>query len=85
MDEIKALLEREVRRYNTPAFIDDDPVQFPRLYSDKRDIEIASLLTSTIAWGKRTMICRNASRMMQIMEHRPYEYCLLYTSPSPRD
>lgn len=76
MDEIKALLEREVRRYNTPAFIDDDPVQFPRLYSDKRDIEIASLLTSTIAWGKRTMICRNASRMMQIMEHRPYEYVM---------
>ena len=76
MDEIKALLEREVRRYNTPAFIDDDPVQFPRLYSDKRDIEIASLLTSTIAWGKRTMICRNASRMMQIMEHSPYEYVM---------
>lgn len=76
MDEIKALLEREVRRYNTPAFIDDDPVQFPRLYSDKRDIEIASLLTSTIAWGKRTMICRNASRMMQIMEHHPYEYVM---------
>lgn len=76
MDDIKELLDREVARYNRPEFIEDDPVQFPHLYKDKRDIEIASLLVSTIAWGKRPMICRNASRMMALMEHRPYDYVM---------
>lgn len=74
--DIHALLEQEVRRYNTPAFIDDDPVQFPRLYSDKRDIEIASLLVSTIAWGKREMILRDASRMLLSMDHQPYNFVI---------
>lgn len=75
-DELKMLLEREVLRYNCPEFIDDDPVQFPRLYTDKRDIEIASLLVSTIAWGNRTMICRSASRMLDLLEHQPYHYMM---------
>lgn len=75
-DELKMLLDREVMRYNCPEFIDDDPVQFPRLYTDKRDIEIASLLVSTIAWGNRTMICRSASRMLDLLEHQPYHYMM---------
>lgn len=74
--DLKALLESEVRRYNTPEFITDDPVQFPRLYSDPRDIEITSLIVSTIAWGNRTMICRNASRMLAMMDHQPYRYVM---------
>lgn len=75
-DELKLLLDREVVRYNCPEFIEDDPVQFPRLYTDKRDIEIASLLVSTIAWGNRTMICRSASRMLDLLEHQPYHYMM---------
>lgn len=76
MDELKAYLDCEVLKYNTPEFIEEDPVQFPRLYTDKRDIEIASLLTSTIAWGNRTMICRDASRLMAMLEHQPYRYVM---------
>lgn len=75
-DDLKTLLDREVLRYNRPEFIDDDPVQFPRLYTDKRDIEIAALLVSTIAWGNRTMICRDASRMLAMLGHQPYRYMM---------
>lgn len=74
--DLKTLLDREVLRYNCPEFIDDDPVQFPRLYSDKRDIEIAALLVSTIAWGNRTMICRSAARMLDLLGHQPYHFMM---------
>ncbi len=76
MLEIKELLDEEVRRYNRPEFVEADPVQFPRMFKDKRDIEIAALLASTIAWGNRTMICRSASKMFGLMDWQPYNYVM---------
>lgn len=75
-DEIIGLLDSEAARYNTPEFIAADPVQFPRRFADKRDVEIASLLVSTIAWGNRTMICRSAERMLALMDQQPYNYVM---------
>lgn len=68
------MLEEEAARINSPAFIKDDPVQFPRRFTDLRDIEITALLSAMIAWGKRTMICRDAERLLQLMNHEPYLY-----------
>ncbi len=76
MLDIKELLDAEVMRFNRPEFIDEDPVQFAHAFKDKRDIEIASLLVSTIAWGKRQMICRNAQRMLSLMDWQPYAYVM---------
>lgn len=74
--ELKELLDTESQRINHPDFISEDPVQFPRRFSDKRDIEIVALLASTIAWGKRSMICRNAERMLGLMDNQPYKYVM---------
>ena len=59
--DLKELLDAEAMRINNPDFIAEDPVQFPRRFSEKRDIEIAALLSSTIAWGKRSMIFLDGS------------------------
>lgn len=75
-DEIKDLLDSAVHRINRPEFIDADPVQFPRLYTDVADIEITALLAATIAWGRRPMILRNASRIMALMGHQPLKFML---------
>lgn len=75
-DDLAILLNEEAARYNTPEFIVDDPVQFPRRFTDKRDIEIVSLLVSTIAWGRRPMICRNAEKMLQLMDYQPHAYLM---------
>ena len=72
--DITSLLEEEARRINNPGFIDSDPVQFPRLFSDPRDIEIAALLSAIIAWGNRKMICRDADRLLTLMDRAPYRY-----------
>lgn len=68
------LLEDETARINSPAFIDSDPVQFPRRFSELRDIEIVSFLSAMIAWGNRKMICRDAEKLLDIMNHEPYLY-----------
>lgn len=72
--EIIQLLDDEAHRINSPAFIANDPVQFPRRFSRLQDIETAALLSATIAWGNRKMICRDAERMLSLMDHQPYNY-----------
>ncbi|MDR1047165.1 MAG: DUF2400 domain-containing protein, partial [Treponema sp.] len=39
--KLKTLLDTWTLRINTPAFIENDPVRFPRRYRRKKDIEIA--------------------------------------------
>ena len=75
-NDLKDLLDSEAARINSPGFISEDPVQFPRRFEDVRDIEIVSLLTSSIAWGNRRMICRDCDRMLALMGHHPYAYMM---------
>ena len=74
--ELRDLLDSEARRINNPSFIELDPVQFPRRFDDLRDIEIASLLCASIAWGNRKMICRDCDRMLALMGCDPYNYVM---------
>lgn len=74
--EIREMLDREGARINSPEFIDNDPVQFPRQYDAQQDIELAALLSATIAWGNRKMICANCAKMLRLMEGRPYHFVM---------
>lgn len=74
--EIADILEEEALIINNPDFIAEDPVQFPRRFSSLQDIEIVSLLAATIAWGKRSMICADAEKMLNLMGHDPYKYIM---------
>lgn len=76
IDDMREFLEREAALINRPEFISDDPVQFPRRFESLADIEIVALLSSAIAWGNRKMICRDADRMLALMEHQPYRYMM---------
>ncbi|MDE6397230.1 MAG: TIGR02757 family protein [Muribaculaceae bacterium] len=73
-NDLKLLLDSEAAAINNPSFIDDDPVRFPRRFEDIRDIEICALLVSAIAWGKRSMILRDAEKMLTLMDHSPYHF-----------
>jgi uncharacterized protein (TIGR02757 family) len=74
--ELKEFLDEKVELYNRPAFIESDPISIPHQYSKKQDIEIAGFLAATIAWGNRKMILRNANRMMELLDHSPYEFIM---------
>ncbi len=74
--QLKEELDEWVRQVNCPAFIENDPVQFPRRFTHLCDVEIMAFIISAITWGKRPMILRNAEAINQIMNHRPLEYIL---------
>ena len=75
-EELKAFLDEKVDLFNRPSFIESDPISIPHQYTKKQDIEIAGFLAATIAWGNRKMILRNANRMMEILDHSPYEFIM---------
>lgn len=72
--ELKTFLDAKVNLYNNPKFIQSDPIQVPHQFSTKEDIEIAGFLTATIAWGNRKSIINNARRMMELLDHSPFEF-----------
>jgi len=74
--EIKEFLDEMVDKYNNPAFIESDPISIPHQYELKEDIEIAGFLASTIAWGNRTMILKNANKLMNLMGNSPYDFVM---------
>ncbi|MDE6341896.1 MAG: DUF2400 domain-containing protein, partial [Muribaculaceae bacterium] len=73
---MKEFLDEQAALINRPEFIAEDPVQFPRRFERLEDIEIVSFLASMIAWGKRTMICRDAERLLALMGHDPWRYVM---------
>jgi len=74
--DLKEFLDSKVEQYNNVRFIDSDPIQIPHEFSKKEDIEIAGFLTATIAWGNRKSIINNAKRMMQLLDHAPYDFII---------
>ena len=72
MENLKETLDELVEKYETPKFILNDPIQIPRMFTSRKDIEVAAFLTATIAWGKRDMILANGYRIIQdIMGMKP--------------
>ncbi len=74
VEELKEFLDEKAEKYNRPGFIATDPVQVPRQFSQKENIEIAAFLTATISWGSRPAIIKNALRLMSLMDNRPFEF-----------
>lgn len=74
--ELKEFLDTKVIQYNHPEFLESDPIQIPHLFTLKEDVEISGFLTATIAWGNRKSIINNAHKLMELMEHSPYDFVL---------
>jgi len=82
IQEIKEFLDEKSDLYNRPRFIETDPIQVPKAFSRKEDVEIAGFLTATISWGTRKSIIQNAHRLLQLLDNQPYEFI---TSASERE
>ncbi len=77
--ELKEFLEEKYCQYNTPKFIESDPIQIPHLFSLREDIEISAFLVSLIAWGRREMIIKNAKKMIEICGESPYDFVMNFS------
>ena len=85
-NDLGVLLESLHDRYNTPAFVADDPISVPHRFFEpeaegglqprRNDIEIAGFLAATIAWGNRKAIVKSAGRMIDLLEGSPHDFVM---------
>ncbi len=77
--ELQSFLNEKADLYNSPNFIESDPIQIPHLFTAKEDIEIAGFLAATIAWGNRKSIIANATKMMNLLGNAPYDFVMSHS------
>lgn len=75
-ENIKTFLDQKVISFNHSTFIETDPIQVPRLFITKENIEISGFLAATLAWGQRPTIIRNALKLISLMNNDPIEFLM---------
>lgn len=73
---LKSFLDEKVEKYNSPSFIENDPISIPHLFSRKQDIEIMGFWAATLAWGQRKTIINKSKELISLMENAPYDFIL---------
>jgi uncharacterized protein (TIGR02757 family) len=74
--DLKTFLDEKAELFNRPAFIPNDPVSIPHLFSKRQDIEIAGLFAAVLAWGQRVTIIRKSRELLAWMDDDPYNFIL---------
>lgn len=82
--ELKYFLEEKSNFYNHPKFIESDPIQIPKKYLGKQDIEISAFIIASIAWGNRKSIITNGKKLVQILGDSPYDFVMSYQEKQPK-
>ncbi|MBO6576709.1 MAG: TIGR02757 family protein [Rhodothermales bacterium] len=67
-------LDKLVARYESPAFINADPISVPLAFDDPRDQEIIGLYAALLAWGRRETILKKMAELCARMEYRPHRF-----------
>lgn len=73
---LKTFLDKKVKEYNRPEFIQSDPISIPHLFSKKQDIEIAGFFAAIFAWGIRKTIINKSRALMELMDFAPHDFCV---------
>jgi len=67
-------------KYDDPKYFEEDPIAFPRHFAAKgaplQDVEVAAVFSAHFAWGRRAMIVRDTTRLMDEMDWHPYDYVM---------
>lgn len=78
-------LKRWAEQYETAEFVKNDPVQIPRRYDSRVNIEISAFVTAWIAWGNRKQIIKKADFIdREIFHGSPVDFGL-WTICDPRN
>ena len=77
-----AQLEHLHDLYNSRKWVHPDPLEFLYNYSDLRDIEVAGLIASSLAYGRVAQILKSVSSVLKKMGSSPYDFLLSVTPSS---
>ena len=80
LPQTRQLLIDRAERFNDPVWFAEDPIAFPKQILERggslQDIEIAAVFAAHFAWGRRAMIVRDCTRLMDEMQWRPSDYVM---------
>ncbi len=82
--DIKVLLKEWAETYNDPQYFQEDPIAFPTKFAQMmkvgkgclKDVEVAAIFAAHFAWGRRSMIVRDCTRLFNEMNWKPYDYIM---------
>jgi len=74
-------------KYNDRQYFTTDPINFPRRFAEAmagvssgsarlEDVEIAGIFAAHLAWGRRSMIVNDCTRLFNEMHWKPYDYIM---------
>ena len=75
-DQLFDLLEFNFQKYNTPSFIESDPISVPHHFTKLQDIEISGFFAATFAWGLRKTIINKSLELMELLDFAPYDFIM---------
>lgn len=71
---MKELLDKYDEKYRQTHFIDQDPIQIPKAFERKEDIEIAAFFSALFAWGQRKTIISKSLEIIDRMGGSPFDF-----------
>lgn len=78
-------IKNRIDRFHIREMFNNDPVSFLWKYTDKRDIEVAAVICSVLAFGSRQQIYKACEKTLALMGDSPYEYIKNKSYESQRD
>jgi uncharacterized protein (TIGR02757 family) len=74
LTDLRTYLDTLVDRYETPSFIEDDPISIPHAFDDPRDQEVIGFYAALLAWGRRDVMLRKLDELCERMGHAPFGF-----------
>ena len=71
--DLKQKLEYHYKAFNKSK-LEPDPLQFPHLFQDEKDIEVMAFIASIFAYGNIKQIINSLNTFVLIAKNQPYEF-----------
>ena len=73
MVTLKQKLEYHYKAFDKSK-LEPDPLQFPHLFEDEKDIEVMAFIASVFAYGNVKQIINSLNTFLLIAKNQPYEF-----------
>ena len=78
------VLDRFYREYDLRSRIKADPIEFPHRYDDPKDIEVAGLIASSLAYGRVDLFKSVIEKILNLTDRSPYEFLINFNPTKKR-
>jgi uncharacterized protein (TIGR02757 family) len=76
---LKQKLEYHYKAFDKSK-LEPDPLQFPHLFKDEKDIEVIAFIASVFAYGNVKQINNSLNKFLLVCDNRPYKFIKNYSA-----